>query len=85
MTFKGTLTDLQSREYNKQTYYTAGVLDDAPPADRLRTEINIGIQAGDYQALQGKLSQPVMCTLRLFRSVRNGIPEFEGRVASVQK
>lgn len=81
MIFNGTLTDLQSRQYKDQTYYSAGVLDDAAStSDRLRTEMNVSIPADNHAALAGKMGSKVSVTLRLFKSVRNGLPEFDGRV-----
>ena len=81
MKFIGTLTDLQSRQYKENTYWTASVLDDQSDfPDRLKTEINVSIAAEAARPLEGKIGQRVNTTLRLFKAVRNGLPEFDGRV-----
>lgn len=80
MKFNGILTGVENNPFNGRNYYRAGVLDDSPIQDRMRTEINVGINEEEYAALKGAEGQKVQVTCRIFRSVRNGIPEFEGRV-----
>jgi hypothetical protein len=84
MKFTGTLTDLQSRQYKENTYWTASVLDDQSEfAERLKTEINVSVDSEAARLLEGKIGSKVVTTLRLFKAVRNGLPEFDGRVALV--
>jgi hypothetical protein len=81
MKFTGTLTDLSSRAYKENVYWTASVLDDQCDfAERLKTEINVSVTADQAKPLEGKIGQRVTTTLRLFKAVRNGLPEFDGRV-----
>jgi len=82
MKFLGTLTDLQSRVYKDTTYHTASVLDDQSDyPERLKTEINVSVNPDEAKTLEGKIGSKVVTTLRLFKAVRNGLPEFDGRVA----
>lgn len=81
MKFTGTLTDLQSRVYKDTTYHTASVIDDQTDYhERLKTEINVSVTTEEAKSLEGKIGSKVSTVLRLFKAVRNGLPEFDGRV-----